>query len=211
MTDNITFRTHNDIDINIINTGLRGYIDAGYDRLVKVFGEPIEGEYKTSAEWHIQFGDGIIATIYDYKTGKNYLGDEGLDAEDTRDWHVGGRTGKIVVDRIKELLGINSSQRSIDATGYYMTESTRNLWDHGETPKCHICGDKACYDTPTSMLQLCDNTTCSILYVEQESDHIILVDDGKAPCIDCETPTEPAPDGELKGEFICTNCREVQS
>ena len=73
-------------------TSLQEYIDISYDDLVNVLGEPhSDGDgYKTDAEWDLLFEDGTIATIYNYKTGKNYLGAEGVSLKEERDWHIGG-------------------------------------------------------------------------------------------------------------------------
>lgn len=85
-------------------TCLQGYIDADYDTLVELFGEPDTSEgYKTDAEWCIVFDDGLVATIYDYKTGKNYNGPDGIPAPRNRDWHVGGHAPS-AYQRIKDIL-----------------------------------------------------------------------------------------------------------
>ena len=70
--------------------GMLGDVD--YDAIVAQFGKPnVESDdLKVDAEWRIQFDDGSIATIYNYKTGKNYLGDEGNEVENIRSWHIGG-------------------------------------------------------------------------------------------------------------------------
>jgi hypothetical protein len=71
--------------------------------LVKVFGEPncVGDGYKTDAEWCISV-DGKVATIYNYKNGKNYLGDEGYDVEEITTWHIGGFDSSVVkeIDKI---------------------------------------------------------------------------------------------------------------
>lgn len=85
------FKTHNDETINTNGTSLVGSMDISYRQLVHIFGEPTTGdEYKTDAEWEIQFEDGTIATIYNYKSGKNYNGAEGQATSRIRDWHIGG-------------------------------------------------------------------------------------------------------------------------
>jgi len=82
-------------DERINNTFLQGYIETTYQRLVEVFGEPFT-DYDSfdisDAEWAMEFDDGQIATIYNYKDGKNYLGGRGLKVENITDWHIGGRT-----------------------------------------------------------------------------------------------------------------------
>jgi hypothetical protein len=89
------FKTHNTgVDFNKLNgTCLQGYVDANYADLCEKFGEPTDSDgYKVDAEWLIEFADGTVATIYNYKDGKNYCGEEGLDVEDITDWHIGGKS-----------------------------------------------------------------------------------------------------------------------
>ena len=86
-------------------TGLKGSIDISYAELVAVLGEPIEEHfdtYKSDAEWCIHFGSGQIATIYNYKDGRNYLGLDGKAKEDIRKWHIGGET-QAVLRKMSEL------------------------------------------------------------------------------------------------------------
>lgn len=98
------FVTHNqDNSINVNGTHLQGYVDTSYERLVSLFGEPCTGWGKTDAEWEILFDDGLVATIYNYKDGKNYCGSMGLELDEIRDWHIGGHD-KVVVERVKAVL-----------------------------------------------------------------------------------------------------------
>ena len=77
-------------------TSLQGIIQIDYDALVKVFGEPhCDDGYKTDAEWGFDF-DGVIATIYNWKNGKNYCGTDGLETKDIVKWHIGGFNNKAV-------------------------------------------------------------------------------------------------------------------
>ena len=87
-----TFATHNeDPTIDTNGTSLRGYLKGvSYDQLVAAFGEPQFGGHKTDYEWDIQFPCGTVATVYNWKNGPNYCGDEGLTADKIRTWNVGG-------------------------------------------------------------------------------------------------------------------------
>ena len=90
-------KTHNDspelVDKSI-GSRFIGYLDATYDDLVRLFGQPITIEpaddAKTDVEWVIQFDTGLIATIYNYKNGPNYRGSKGTPVNEIARWHVGG-------------------------------------------------------------------------------------------------------------------------
>lgn len=65
-------------------TCLVGYLEMGYDDLVKALREPDEGDgEKVQVQWRIQFDDGLVCAIYDWKE---------YDTPPTKvtDWHVGG-------------------------------------------------------------------------------------------------------------------------
>ena len=88
---------------------LQGYIQTSYADLVACFGEPnSEGDgYKVDAEWMIKFNNGVYATIYNWKDGKNYNGDDGMELQDICEWHVGGKSMpslKCVEDAMSEHL-----------------------------------------------------------------------------------------------------------
>jgi len=92
----LKFKTHND-NIEFQGGGRMGYIDVSYKTLKRVFGKPEVGdEYKSDAEWRVLFDNGVYATIYNYKDGKNYLGKEGTRKKEIRDWHVGGQNPECV-------------------------------------------------------------------------------------------------------------------
>ena len=83
-------------------TCLQGYLNATYQKIVDRYGSPIEGDgYKTDAEWIIKWDDGIVRTIYNWKNGKNYLGESGLPIENITQWNIGGNK-KIVEKRIND-------------------------------------------------------------------------------------------------------------
>jgi hypothetical protein len=67
-------------------TSLQGHIEATYEELVKVFGEPNYGpdaqEDKTTCEWCLWI-EGTLVTIYDWKTDHTPI--------NTYSWHIGGK------------------------------------------------------------------------------------------------------------------------
>lgn len=101
----MNFKTHNQKKINTCCTGLVGYVDVDYKTLVKKFGKPHGSDgYKSDAEWEIEFEDGKVATIYNYKDGKNYCGRDGMPKTKITNWHIGGNDN-VVAGRIQEILG----------------------------------------------------------------------------------------------------------
>ena len=89
-----TYITHNDKALDASGTGRVGQLTKfRFSHLVKEFGAPITKNLdKSDAVWAIRFGDGTVATIYNWKNGKNYRGSEGLELDDIREWNVGGKT-----------------------------------------------------------------------------------------------------------------------
>jgi DNA/RNA-binding domain of Phe-tRNA-synthetase-like protein len=80
-------------------TSLQGYIYTDYEKLVETFGEPShDGDgYKTDAEWVLADDTGHVVTIYNWKDGPNYLGEEdGTPVEWIYEWHIGGRDDNAV-------------------------------------------------------------------------------------------------------------------
>jgi hypothetical protein len=80
-----------DADAN--GTSLQGYMRATYDQLVARFGQPDGGGDKTTVEWCLEFEDGTVATIYDWKEYETPMY--------AYDWHIGGRS-KMAVFAVKE-------------------------------------------------------------------------------------------------------------
>ena len=67
-----------------------GYVTTTYAELVKLFGEPNNGsaDGKTTCEWRIEFDEGLVATIYDWKTNSV--------PRDLYKWHIGGHSQRSV-------------------------------------------------------------------------------------------------------------------
>jgi len=98
------FTTHNQAVIETNGMYLQGYIQTNYADLIKVFGIPkVWDDYKTDAEWKVCFEDGTRATIYNYKDGKNYCGEYGLEVQEIKEWHIGG-FNQDAVDRVLKVL-----------------------------------------------------------------------------------------------------------
>ena len=91
---------------NVGGTSLQGYLRASFEQLLRAFGSPHMDQcdhYKTDVEWAFRFADGTVVTLYNWKNGKNYLGDEGLERNDIYTWNVGGFNEKAVT-KLKERL-----------------------------------------------------------------------------------------------------------
>jgi len=92
----LKFETLESGDAGMIANGthLEGYVNAYYHQLVEAFGEPTytSGGDKTTVEWIIEFEDGEVATIYDYKCYETPFG--------LYNWHIGGFNNS-VVERIQ--------------------------------------------------------------------------------------------------------------
>lgn len=87
------YQTHNDLEINATGTHLQGHIEASYTQLILLFGEPtVLDTGKTDAEWIVKSTDGTVATVYNWKNGYNYLGDEGVPVHEMTLWNIGGHT-----------------------------------------------------------------------------------------------------------------------
>jgi len=98
------FKTHNDKNVNSGGTSFQDKIVADYADLKKKFGKPTESDgYKSDAEWEVEFENGVVATIYNYKDGKNYNGASGTPKTKITNWHVGGESLE-AVRLVKEAL-----------------------------------------------------------------------------------------------------------
>jgi hypothetical protein len=76
---------------------LQGYIETTYDNIVEHLGAPVWTRGgKTNAQWIVEFEDGLIATLYDWKLNACPKG--------LYKWHVGGHKGD-VVSRLAGVLG----------------------------------------------------------------------------------------------------------
>jgi hypothetical protein len=90
------FETLKPADAGLAGNGthLEGHVSAYYHQLVEAFGEPTydSGGDKTTVEWIIEFDDGEVATIYDWKCYETPFGEY--------NWHIGGFNNS-VVERIQ--------------------------------------------------------------------------------------------------------------
>jgi hypothetical protein len=88
------FVNSDSVDIN--GTSLQGYVVTTFKELVITFGAPTYGEAsgdgKVSCEWILQFSDGTVATIYDYKEDATPMGEYS--------WHIGGQS----IDAVNRVL-----------------------------------------------------------------------------------------------------------
>lgn len=83
-------------------TSLKSVLNVSYQSIVALFGPPNSEttDGKTDAQWVItfwRFGEfPTPATIYNYKDGRSYCGENGKDTDKIRRWHVGEREADVV-------------------------------------------------------------------------------------------------------------------
>lgn len=88
-------------DALVNGTSAQGHLAAYYHELLEVFGEPDVGPNqklfdKVTCEWDLEFEDGTVATIYDWKEPETPMG--------RYLWHIGGKSSESV-DRVLEAMG----------------------------------------------------------------------------------------------------------
>lgn len=92
---------------DVVGTSGQGYVfDVTRAQIESVFGAPTyetEDWEKVTVEWSIQFEDGTIATIYDWKRYEDDLGTPEMDEQ--YDWHVGGTAWR-AVEIVAAMLGV---------------------------------------------------------------------------------------------------------
>lgn len=104
------YQTHNDgLSLTVANgTSRQGFIHATYDQLVQKFGQPHDGDrYKVDAEWLVKFDSGAVATIYNWKNGRNYRGEYGEPVEGMTFWNVGGYDFR-AVSHLQQVLALDN-------------------------------------------------------------------------------------------------------
>jgi len=101
------YKIHNEWTDIVNGTCYQDCVNTSYFELVEFFGEPeipMSGG-KTQAEWVIEFEDGKVATIYDYKEYEKSV-------EFVTDWHIGGKDSTIV-SRVKEIIEKNLDRKCL--------------------------------------------------------------------------------------------------
>jgi hypothetical protein len=95
-----TFKVNSN-NTSVNGTSLKGYITTTYETLTNLLGPSLEGsdDDKTTAEWTLEFDDGTVATIYDWKTGST--------PTNLHNWHIGGKTHR-AVELVEKALNIKT-------------------------------------------------------------------------------------------------------
>jgi hypothetical protein len=95
----LTYKTVNDWRRSL-GSSLQGYLPkpTTFEELAGMLGEPLPAGDKTLAEWVVRFGDGTVATVYDYKN-------RGMRREALVSWHVGGfgpRAAELMAEALED-------------------------------------------------------------------------------------------------------------
>jgi hypothetical protein len=98
------YTTKTNPDEMTFGTSLQGHLTATYAELVELFGKPHDffDDFKCDAEWYIEFDDGTVATIYNWKNGRNYCGPDAPPVEAITHWNVGGHNEN-ALDRVLDI------------------------------------------------------------------------------------------------------------
>ena len=130
----------NNINTETAGTSGKGSFICEFKTLVKVLGQPEEGdEYKTQAEWDIEYKDGTVTTIYDWKQGKCYLGEEGIEPKEVIEWNVGGNEETKSLEHLKDLFiskGYGISKSRFVGTDFDVHDISRN--ELGKATLIHV-------------------------------------------------------------------------
>lgn len=88
----------------IEGTSKRGSMFSHYEDIVRVCGTPVVNREfgKSDVHWIVETDAGL-ATIYNYKDGKAYLGDEGLDYRDIKSWNIGAKSDDAAQEVIEQI------------------------------------------------------------------------------------------------------------
>lgn len=99
-----------------------GHISCTYGKLLKLFGDPKRVlSLKTDQEWTLNFENGDHINIYDWKVGKSYLYEDGLDPEDITEWNVGGSNSSLL-SVLKDLISDDWGGFEIERLKLFMTK-----------------------------------------------------------------------------------------
>lgn len=84
--------------VNTNLTCLQGEIHLSFQDLVDIFGQPedISSTGKSDVQWAIEI-DGVVATIYNWKNGPAYTGDDSIEVERIHEWNIGGHSQSAVM------------------------------------------------------------------------------------------------------------------
>lgn len=102
------FITSQQRPIETAGSHLIGVVVASYDMIKTAFGDACGGDgYKSQVEWSIEFEDGTIATIYDWKEGDCYHGEgQGKHFSKVTEWHIGGFNEKAELRVLEVITGV---------------------------------------------------------------------------------------------------------
>lgn len=91
-------------NVDSSGTSLQGYCRTTRTQIEEAFGTPsyenADLYEKVTTEWTIQFSDGKVATIYDWKR----YNEGAPEMNETYDWHIGGHSSDIL-QKVSGILG----------------------------------------------------------------------------------------------------------
>lgn len=85
-------------EVNIGGTSRIGTLRASRNEIERQFGKPSGSYPKTTYHWQVEFPDGSVITIYDYRKQNRYA-----DSDEKVEWSIGGRSARNV--KLLSILG----------------------------------------------------------------------------------------------------------
>lgn len=166
------FKVNKGVDIG--GTYLQRKIsDVPYSRLVELFGPPGPGcGHKTDAEWVVEFEDGKVATIYNWKNGRAYCGlFAGLPVELITEWSIGGKS-QDAADRVIALIRAKAEQP--DTAAFTSDPDGQPPHRTGAAPDIHCASGK--YSASAHLWENGDGWRLTLVHPQQGSRRQVDVD-----------------------------------
>ena len=105
----LDFKIKKENIIELFGSCYQASLRGKFEDIIQIFGWPCyigddaSDDRKVFVEWVLEFPSEQICTIYNYKNGYNYMGENGISVFDMEYWSVGGHNYE-VINELKRIL-----------------------------------------------------------------------------------------------------------